>query len=650
MFEQGSSGKHRPDKYVPGEILVKVKKNSAAALRFGASSQAAHQDAGLSDATPSSFEQLLRRHHINRIRPAFGRASSGASTRGSAKPGREAESAKPFRRAAERSDLSRWYRLELPADANEQELLELLKLDSEVEAAELNGQWRLAVLPDAGTDPGYADQWHLIDMSVPDAWQYLHNDGIHPGGARDVVVAVVDSGVDYTHEDLIGNMWTNGGEIPNNGTDDDGNGFVDDIHGCSVVADGRSAPGDPVDLSGHGTHVAGIVATTAYNSRGGVGVAFNVQIMAIRSAQHNGLLAFNDIAEGIIYAVDNGADIINMSFAGPYRSQIVEDALSVAFSQCVLIAAAGNSGAPTEEEDNSLASPYYPAALPWVVGVMASDQDDKLALFTSYDSAPRTGIEYEVAAPGTEIYSTLPGDKYAKWDGTSMSAPVVSGIAALLRSYYSDPGVYSNRFIMGQIAGTTRGPQGGGPGDPAPVVDANAALTDSPIPEVTMLESWIFDDKAIDANNDGDGRVDAGERVYLAVELINRWGMANDLTVTLEARAIGSPDPDPYVTVEVNSVDYDAIGPFNTADNGVVYDQESVIIGVDDPFVFTVDSNCDNGHEIPFLLTISYHNAWDPNDPNLYTYEQGFEYVVQRGRLVPTVISEDMELTSDGNQ
>ena len=105
------------------------------------------------------------------------------------------------------------------------------------------------------------------------------------GGKRDVVVAVIDTGVDYNHEELVGNIWTNAREIPGNGIDDDGNGFVDDIHGCSVVSDSRSHAGDPIDLHGHGTHAAGIIAATAFNLKGGVGVAFNVQIMAIRAAQ-----------------------------------------------------------------------------------------------------------------------------------------------------------------------------------------------------------------------------------------------------------------------------------------------------------------------------------------------------------------------------
>ncbi len=159
-----------------------------------------------------------------------------------------------------------------------------------------------------------------------------------------ITVAVIDTGVDYNHPDLAANMWVNTQEIPDNGVDDDNNGFVDDIHGAAVVSESFSHSGDPDDDHGHGTHVAGIIASTGANGVGGVGVAFNSKIMAIKAAQYSGVLTTADIAEGIYYAVDNGADVINMSFGGYGRSQVEEDALALAYSQAVLVAAAGNDG------------------------------------------------------------------------------------------------------------------------------------------------------------------------------------------------------------------------------------------------------------------------------------------------------------------
>ena len=190
------------------------------------------------------------------------------------------------------------------------------------------------------TDPLYTQQWHLNAARVQEAWDYLESQGKPAGGSRDVVVAVIDTGVDFTHLDLAANMWVNSREIPGNGIDDDGNGYVDDVHGIDCI----TSSGNPQDDHGHGTHVAGIVAAQAGNGLGGVGVAFNVQIMAIKAAQYSGVLATSDIAQGVYYAVENGADVINMSFGGYSRSQVEEDALTVAFGSAVLVAAAGNDG------------------------------------------------------------------------------------------------------------------------------------------------------------------------------------------------------------------------------------------------------------------------------------------------------------------
>ncbi len=217
------------------------------------------------------------------------------------------------------------------------------RLDSLTESAAsaASGQFSAVAAPAAFTDPLYAQQWHLAATHVPEAWQWLSDHGLPPGGSRDIVVAVIDTGVSYTHPDLAANMWVNAVEL--NGIsnfDDDGNGYKDDIYGADTVA----PDGNPVDDHGHGTHVAGIIAAQANNGIGGVGVAYNVQIMAIKAAQYSGVLSASDIAEGVYYAVQKGADVINMSFGGYARSQLEEDALAVAFGTSVLVAAAGNDG------------------------------------------------------------------------------------------------------------------------------------------------------------------------------------------------------------------------------------------------------------------------------------------------------------------
>jgi hypothetical protein len=448
------------------------------------------------------------------------------------------------------------------------------------------------------------------------------------------VVAVIDTGVDLNHPDLAANLWTNSREIPGNGVDDDGDGYVDDVHGVDVI----TKSGNPMDDHGHGTHVAGIIAAQANNGIGGVGVAYNVQVMPIKAAQYSGVLASSDIAEAIYYAVQHGADVINMSFGGYARSQLEEDALAVAFGQAVLVAAAGNDGKVNLPCAGG--RDMYPAAYNWVLGVMASTPGGDRAGFSNWDCIAHDSHEYELMAPGVDVWSTLPNGQYAAWDGTSMATPVVSGIAALLRTKWSDKDVYSSRFIMGQIAANTQGGIGG-------VVDAYAALTVAPRPELSYLEHWLFDTTAQAANNDDDGIVDAGETIDLAIVIRNHWGKADPVTVTLEAWAEGAYQPDPYVTIITGTVDYGAVGSFNVDDNGLIYDDQGVIIGVRYPFRFRVDPNTPNDHLIPFRLTMTARNGLDPTDTTVYTFQSRFYLIVQRGRELPRVISQDMVLTNE---
>ncbi|MDB2399923.1 S8 family serine peptidase [Porticoccaceae bacterium] len=557
-------------------------------------------------------------------------------------------------------DPSGWQRIELSAPASRiKSIVRALKSFEGVTEAEPVYERKLSItgpLVSDLNDPKMGDQWHLDAAKIKEAWAFLESNSLPAGGDESIVVAVIDSGVDFDHPDLAANMWVNTQEIPGNNVDDDNNGFVDDIHGVTVVGESYSHSGNPDDDHGHGTHVAGIIASTGANGVGGVGVAYNSKIMAIKAGQYSGVLTTADIAEGIYYAVDNGADVINMSFGGYGRSQVEQDALAIAFSKAVLIAAAGNDGIPNQPCP-IIGAPLYPAAHPWVLGVMSRNENpnakgDYLSGFSNRDCVPNNGMEYELMAPGAAIWSTLPDGSYSAWSGTSMAAPVVAGMAALARTRWPDKTSYSSRFIMGQVGATGPSTQAYTPSVGLPKrykqADAYASLASTPQPELSYEEHWLFDAVDVYTVNDADGRVDAGEKVELAIVIRNRWGRADNVVATLSTPS-GASAADPYVTFQADSVNYGAVGSFNKDDNGIRYNDELEVTGVANPFIFSVDSDTPNNHIIPFTLTMTAENGLDPADATTYTFTSKFSLVVQRGRELPSILDGDAAGTDGGN-
>ncbi len=250
------------------------------------------------------------------------------------------------------------------------------------------------------------------DVSAFDAWERATGEG--------VVVAVMDTGVDSNHPDLFDNMWRNPGEVAGNGIDDDGNGYVDDVHGYDFV----DRDGVAEDNWGHGTHVAGIAAAVGNDGYGVPGLAYQAQVMALKFLDVDGGGYASQGAAAIRYAVDQGADVINMSFGGPGYSYAMRDAIEYAHEHGVMVsAAAGN-----ESSDND-SRPSYPASyeLENVISVAATDRRDRLSSFSNY------GDSVALAAPGSDIVSTWPGEDWKYLSGTSMAAPFVAGAIALLR-------------------------------------------------------------------------------------------------------------------------------------------------------------------------------------------------------------------------
>jgi len=500
-----------------------------------------------------------------------------------------------------------------------------------------------------------AEQYYLNMINLEPARIFLNEQGINPGGARDIIVAVIDTGVDYNHEDLAANMWVNPGEIAGNGVDDDHNGWIDDIHGINtIVGPYSSQGGNPMDDHGHGTHVAGIIAADGTNDIGIRGIADNVRIMAIKAGQQTGVLLSSDIVEAINYARLMGADVINMSFGGYAASQIEREALELAFNGAVLVAAAGNDAKTTKPHLQG--QNMYPAAYPWVLGVMATDATNTLASFSNYDYKPRDAQEYEVAVPGSQIISTLPEGRYAKWSGTSMSTPIVSAQAALLKSFFNDPMSHSSRFIMGQIIGTGQA----NVNIPKRLIDLGFTLYSSfngidisnslksaPKPELSVFDTFIWD--PVDLNpeyNNANGVLDNGETVQLAIEIRNHWGKADDVNVTIDTKNANGYD-NPYVTILTDTVNYGAVGTFNHDDNGFIYDDNKEIIGINYPFVIQVAPDAPNDYFVNFNVTMTAYNGLDPIDTGMYTFMGLFTYTIRNGTIVPNIISSDMVLSND---
>lgn len=286
-------------------------------------------------------------------------------------------------------------------------------------------------------DPRFTngDQWHLrntgqaggttgADLAASAAWS-IRTD------ASSVLVAVVDTGIRLTHEDLAANLWTNPGEIPGNGIDDDGNGYIDDVHGINSLATrGSPASGNPDDDYGHGTSVAGVIGAVGNNGKGISGIAWRVKLMALKFDDAEGSATTSNEIECIDYALAKGARIINISYGSIGYSQAEYDAIKRARDAGAIVAtSAGNDGV------NNQLYPHYPSnyLLDNIVAVAATDRKDNLTDFSNFG----VGL-VELAAPGASILTTdrASDTSYTTMDGTSFSAPMVSGALALLKAQF----------------------------------------------------------------------------------------------------------------------------------------------------------------------------------------------------------------------
>jgi len=428
-------------------------------------------------------------------------------------------------------------------------------------------------------DPLYQDgsQWYLNAINAPAAWDSVTGDTTQ-------IIAIIDTGVDWDHPDLDDNIWTNWNEIPNNGIDDDNNGYIDDTRGWDYINNDN----DPNDDNSHGTHVAGIAAAEGNNGIGICGVAWNSKIMPVKMLQSSGTGNSSDLASAIEYASDNGATVINMSLGSYGESITVKTALENSYagtgdsSGSILVAASGNDGLPLLQEGIP-AGNMYPACYSFVLGVQASKITGARAFFSNFDpSGPiefwnQWGYNYELTAPGVSILSCKPNGNYWNKNGTSMASPIIAGAISLMRMY--EPDQSGEQIFAKLIQGSNNNN-----------LNIGSSLTYNLVPDFYYIDYTI-----VDTLNgcDGDGRADAGETIQLYLTVKNAGGHADSVWSKIRFGQF----EDTTTAIIVDSTSY--FGSMST------YSEMS---GEQNPYVIQIDSNLANNRDIVFEFEIGCKN------------------------------------------
>ncbi|NWF89264.1 MAG: S8 family serine peptidase [Ignavibacteriaceae bacterium] len=413
------------------------------------------------------------------------------------------------------SELDRVYILEYSSNIDPQILSSKLSRQAEVEWAEPKYVYMIDYIPN---DPFYSSQYALQKTKAADAWNITTAD-------TSIVIAIIDTGVDWDHPDLAANIWKNWDEIPANGVDDDFNGFVDDIRGWDFGGLTGTPDNNPTeDRPDHGTHVAGDAGAVTDNLIGVASVGFKCKIMPVKTTRDD----YRNISnlpyvifgyEGIKYAAENGAKIINCSWGGGGFSILGQEIINYATSLgALVVAAAGN---------NNSSAPFYPSAYNNVLSVAATDESDIKASFSNY------GPWVDVSAPGVNIYSTWQNDSYTYGNGTSFSSPITAGLAGLVRSQFP---LFTPNQIAEQIRSSCDIINSVNPGFVNQLgkgrINAFDAVSNTALKSVRANDVFFADELP---GGNGNGVLEAGETIKVRCTFTNYLSPTSNLNIYLES-------------------------------------------------------------------------------------------------------------------
>lgn len=422
--------------------------------------------------------------------------------------------------------------------------------------------YELSFIPN---DPSYNQQYTLTRINAAQAWDISQGD-------TSVAIGIVDTGVDWDHPDLEANIWINWNEIPNNGIDDDNNGFIDDIRGWDFGGLNGTPDNNPMeDQPDHGTHVAGIASAVTNNGIGVASIGFKCKIMAIKTTRNdmrgaNGPFVIYGY-EGIVYAANNGAKVINCSWGGGGFSLYGQEVINFALSKnSLVVCAAGNS--------NSI-EPFYPAAYRGAFSVASTTNTDARSSFSNY------GRTIDVSAPGSNIYNTWQNNTYATLSGTSMASPLVAGLAGLVKSRFPQfnalqvgEQIRVNCDDINSVNPNFQFLLGNGR------INAFKSLNNSNSKSVRATEITFSDAQP---GGNGDGIFQSGETITVSVVFMNYLSPTSNLTIQLESRTS-------FTTVQNGTFNAGVVNTLQTFNN------------FNNPFSFQISNSAPQNAQVTFLL------------------------------------------------